>query len=127
MAPPQDDRRLDAMTGDEKRRHALEHGFVLDDSVSELGLGGDEYPWEDVEASRRNRRLRAKHPIAEGKSRYLAEARPCPQCQTPADELAWLYFESPPETWPMECGVAGWMTVCDSCRVLANFFSEVMS
>jgi hypothetical protein len=126
MAPPQDDRRLDATTGDEARGHAIRHGFSLDDSVSDL-VFADEYPWEDVEASRRNRRLQAKHPIAEGKSRYLAEAKSCPKCQTTADELAWLYFESPPETWPMECGVAGWMTVCDRCRVQVNFFSEVMS
>jgi hypothetical protein len=118
---------LDATTGDEARGHAIRHGFSLDDSVSDLVVGGDEYPLEDVQASRRNRRLQAKRPIAEGKSRYLAEAKSCPKCQRPADELAWLYFESPPETWPMECGVAGWMTVCDRCRVQVNFFSEVVS
>jgi hypothetical protein len=86
------------MTGDEKRRRVLEHGFSLDDSVSDLVVGGDEYPWEDVQASRRNRRLQAKRPIAEGKSRYLAEAKPCPKCHTAPNELAWFYFESPPET-----------------------------
>lgn len=31
-------------------------------------------PWEDVEASRRNRRLQRKHPVADGKKHYLAAA-----------------------------------------------------
>jgi hypothetical protein len=125
--PPENSPPSADMTGDEAREHALRHGFVLDDSVSDLLLGGDDYPWEDVQASRRNRRLQAKHPVTEGKNRYLRDANACPKCQTPAETLEWFYFRSPKETWPMQCGVAGWMVVCDRCRVQANFFSEVMS
>lgn len=117
----------EATTGDEARGHAIRHGFSLDDSVSDLVVGGDEYPWEDVQASGRNRRLQAKRPIAEGKSRYLSDARPCPKCGTPPDALSWLYFESPKETWTHECGVAGRLAVCDRCHVQVNFFSEVVS
>ncbi len=125
--PLEDDQPLDAMTLDERRDHALRHGFVMDDSPCDLALGEGDYPWEDVEASRRNRRLQAKHPQTEGKSRYLAIAKPCPKCETPADALTWFYFSSPKETWPMDCGTAGWMAVCYRCHVQVNYFSEVMS
>ena len=87
----------------------------------------DEYPWEDVNASRRNRGLQKKHPIEEGKSRYLARARLCPQCLADPEEMAWFYFSSPKETWRMECGTEGWMVVCDSCHIQVDYFSEVMS
>ena len=59
MALPEDEQPLDAMTGDELRDHALSHGFVLDDSLADPGfVARDEVPWEDVEASRRNRSAR---------------------------------------------------------------------
>ncbi len=91
-------------------------------------LGGEEdFPWEDVDAARTNRRLQRKHPSAQGKSTYLSRAKPCPQCGSKADELAWFYFESPSGTWNQLCGRAGWITVCDSCRVQVDFFLEVLS
>jgi hypothetical protein len=107
-------------------------GFILDDwSVNtspsckneiERGL-----PWDDVEASRRNRRLQKNHRLPEGIGTHFAEARPCPQCQSPANALSWFYFRSPKETWERECGVAGWMAVCDRCRVQVNFFIEAIN
>jgi hypothetical protein len=84
-------------------------------------------PWEHVDASRRNRRLQRKHPVAEGKSRYLAGAKACPTCNIEADALSWFYFESPQWTWDNLCGSAGWMLVCDNCKRQADFFEEVMS
>jgi hypothetical protein len=86
-----------------------------------------EYPWKDVEASRRNRRLQAKHPLTEGKNQYLASAKACPRCETVPESLNWFYFSSPKETWPQLCGVAGWIAVCDRCHLQVNFFDEVMS
>jgi hypothetical protein len=126
--PSDNDQPLDALTGHEFRAHALSHGYVLDDSLADFqfSLSG-EMPWEDVEASRRNRRLQGKHPTTEGKSQYLAKAKPCPKCNTSADALGWFYFRSPKETWPMLCGIAGWMAVCDRCHIQVNFFDEVMS
>ena len=50
----------------------------------------DKYPWEDVEAARKNRRLQRKHPIADGQISYMAVAKPCPQCGTAAGQLSWL-------------------------------------
>ena len=127
--PLQNAQQLDALAGDQLRAHALKHGFVLDDSLANCDvLGSNEtVPWPDVKAARRNRRLQGKHAPEEGKSRYLAEAAPCPNCKTPADGLSWFYFESPKETWPAECGCAGWMVVCDQCRIQVHFFIEVVS
>jgi hypothetical protein len=67
MASPEDEQALDAMNLEERRAHALRHGFVLDDSVADPDLlAQDGFPWEHVEASRRNRRLQKKHPMTVG-------------------------------------------------------------
>ena len=87
----------------------------------------DLYPWEDVEAARKNPRLQREHPIANGQSAYLATAKPCRQCHAPASQLNWFYFESPDETWKHLCGRAGWMTVCDRCHLQVDFFLEVLN
>lgn len=123
---------LDDLDGNELRANALKHGFILDDwsantdflQKNEMEL---EYPWEDVDASRRNRRLQKNHRLPEGIRTHFAYARPCPKCQTPSEALSWFYFRSPKETWPLDCGVAGWMAVCDRCRVQVNFFIEAVS
>ena len=86
-----------------------------------------EYPWEDVEASRRNRRLQKRHQLPEGIETHFSDAGPCPKCQTPPDALSWFYFESPKETWKMLCGTAGWMVVCDRCKKQVGYFEEVIS
>ena len=109
-----------------------DRGFILDDwSVNTSPFSknevGRDLPWADVEASRQNRRLQKRHPVPEGIGSHFAYARPCPNCESQADTLAWFYFRSPKETWAMECGVAGWMAVCDRCHLPANFFLEAMS
>jgi hypothetical protein len=113
-------------------RVEMDGGLVLDDRIlDEPFVPPDQseshLPWEDVEASRRNRRLQRKHPIEEGKTHYLANAKPCPKCQTPAEALAWFYFESPNWTWENLCGRAGWLIVCDRCRCQTDFFEEAIS
>jgi hypothetical protein len=107
-------------------------GFILDDwsvnTDSSSKKGADqELPWEDVDASRGNRRLQKRHLLPEDLNSHFATARPCPKCHSPADALSWFYFRSPKETWPMACGCAGWMAVCDRCHIQVNFFIEAMS
>ncbi len=84
-------------------------------------------PWEDVVASRRNRRLQKRNPVEEGRARHLKTARPCPKCGAAPETLAWFYFESPAITWETLCGRAGWITVCDSCHAQVDFFLEALS
>lgn len=91
-----------------------------------LVMGDEIYPWVDVEAARRNRRLQRRHPLSEAEG--LREgARSCPLCGRGPGELAWLYFESPKWTWEHLCGRAGWMTVCDDCHEQVEVFTEIMS
>lgn len=86
----------------------------------------DQCPWDDVDKARHNQRLQQKHPPGEADT-YRATAKPCPKCGKGSAELSWFYFESPKWTWENLCGRAGWMTVCDHCRVQVDFFLEVMS
>jgi hypothetical protein len=86
----------------------------------------DQYPWEDVDKARHNRRLQRNHPPGEA-DKYRGTAKPCPMCGKVSRELAWFYFESPKRTWENLCGRAGWMTVCDACHVQVDFFLEVMN
>ena len=89
--------------------------------------GQEPYPWADVKAARRNRHLQQEHSIEEARARYTTHAKPCPKCHAVATELSWFYFNSPEWTWEHMCGRAGWMTVCDKCRVQVDFFMEVMN
>lgn len=109
-----------------------DRGFTLDDwsantspfQKNEMGL---QLPWEDVKASRRNRRLQKRHPLPIDLVSHFAYARECSKCQASPNKLTWFYFRSPKETWATECGVAGWMAVCDDCRLQVNFFTDSIS
>ena len=85
------------------------------------------YPWEDVEASRGNARLQARHSRAEGWNAHGLNAIPCPKCDATPDRLSWFYFSSPEETWKMLCGCEGWITVCDACHWQVEFFVDCVS
>jgi hypothetical protein len=130
---PRDDvKALDAMSDDESRDQARALGFVLDDwSVNTDPFQKNEMdqrlPWEDVDASRRNRRLQKRHPLPIDIVTHFAQAKACPACHAPPKALTWFYFRSPTETWAMECGTAGWMAVCDRCRVQVNYFQDAIS
>jgi excisionase family DNA binding protein len=85
------------------------------------------FPWHQVNVARADHDLQSRHSIDTAKSQYHAEARPCPKCDTPPDQLTWIYFRSPEGTWAHKCGRAGWLVVCDSCRIQTDFFLELMS
>lgn len=71
------------------------------------------FPWEDVYACRDNGEASEKNEI---KNRLRNIIQPCPSCQKTIEDLEVLYFESPPETWRMMCGRAGWMVACFHCK-----------
>ena len=77
------------------------------------------FPWEDVDACRGKVHTRTPKP--------LDRARNCPQCAQAPAQLTWIYFESPAWTWQNMCGRAGWMTVCDDCRLQTQFFLETLN
>jgi hypothetical protein len=85
------------------------------------------FPWEDVHASRRDAELQAAHQPEEARARYIPEATPCPECNTPPARLTWIYFRSPDETWRMLCGTAGWLTICDWCERQVDYFEHMLN
>jgi len=87
-------------------------------------LSNDIFPWEDVEASRKeNGRSRKAKKIARSFKGIVS----CPSCGRESDQLSWFYFSSPPQTWEHMCGQAGWMAVCDHCHKQVMFDLEVMN
>ena len=85
------------------------------------------FPWEDIEAALRDRSLQAEHPVEQVREDLLSDARPCPKCGRGPESLTWFYFSSPPDTWELLCGRAGWMTICDPCQEEVDFFLEMMN
>jgi len=51
----------------------------------------------------------------------------CPKCGKGVKYLKVFYFKSPPETWEMLCGRAGWMVICEDCKKQVYFKTEVMN
>lgn len=94
--------------------------------LPQLPWGDVELPWRDVEDARRDHRLQTNHPASEAERRFARAGR-CPCCQASPETLSWFYFESPPPAWRLECGCAGWMAVCDRCRIQVYFAPEVTS
>jgi len=86
-----------------------------------------QYPWEEVDAARRNRRLQKRHPLPVDLPTHFAYARARPKCGAKIEKLTWFYFRSPKETWANLCGVGGWIAACDSCHIQADFFIGAMS
>jgi HEAT repeat protein len=98
-------------------------------------------PWEWVNASRENKYPESRAELDEmlgsvgssigeasaAKVTYRDRAHDCPVCSKPADQLAWFFFSTPPETWRALMGRAGWMTVCDDCHIQVDFFGGILS
>ncbi len=82
------------------------------------------FPWKDVEASMRETKLETWHGAPQD---YLQEARSCPLCNTAPEKLRWVFVSSPPWTWDQRRGRAGYLLVCDKCRLQVDFFCEVRS
>lgn len=51
----------------------------------------------------------------------------CPICGKPSEELCWIQFSSPPQTWRELCGRAGPMSICEECGWQVEFFCEMMN
>ena len=85
-----------------------------------------QYPWEDVDSARNDKRLQSEHPQLEAQS-YIEQSGPCPKCGKKAKDLTWFYFSSPEETWGWLCGSSGWMAVCDSCHLQVCYIEDCVS
>jgi hypothetical protein len=80
------------------------------------------FPWDDVEASRRE--PERHHPEGKAVPEPKVTATTCPCCSEP---LTWIYFSTPPWTWEQKRGRAGWLGVCDECHLQVDFALAVMN
>ena len=85
------------------------------------------FSWNEIIAMRNDENFQGQHEENKAKERYLKVASPCPECKTAAKDLAWFYFTSSERDWESLAGSAGWMTVCDKCKIQVDFFLEIMS
>ena len=82
------------------------------------------FPWEIVEQSLQDPQLEQFQGV---KEEYLVEAKSCPNCEAPPDELRWVYVQEAPQ--PSERPGAhshreGYLLVCDKCHLQVDFFCE---
>jgi hypothetical protein len=88
---------------------AMTRGFVL---------------WEDVEASARDQEPQTIH--EDTRRAAMASAPACPSCRRSPGELRWVYYKSEPWTRREGRGVAGWVGICDRCRLQVEFRPMVL-
>jgi len=85
------------------------------------------FPWEVVEQSLRDPQLERYQGV---KQEYLVEARFCPKCEAPPDELRWIYVREAGEAAQGSAGSGssprreGYLLVCEACRIQVDFFCE---
>jgi phage FluMu protein Com len=80
----------------------------------------DVFWWSAVNVCRQDNELQSRHSVADALHNYLQYAMACPRCKTGADQLTWIYFQSP---WKR--GKAnGWLVICNQCSIQVDFFVE---
>lgn len=51
----------------------------------------------------------------------------CPFCGKSSEELHWIHFCSPPQTWRDMCGREGALSICTNCGWQIEFICEIMN
>ena len=51
----------------------------------------------------------------------------CPFCGKPSEQLHWIHFCSPPQTWRDMCGREGALSICTNCGWQIEFICEIMN
>lgn len=61
---------------------------------------------------------------ADAKAKYGSEAYNCMKCGTVASKLHWIYYIHSFRPRYRGFGAGGWLTVCNQCNIVVNFFKE---
>ena len=51
----------------------------------------------------------------------------CPNCGRVSDQLTWIRFSSPKDTWQNLCGTSGPLSICTKCDMQVEYINEVMN
>ncbi|RMH13535.1 MAG: ADP-ribosylglycohydrolase family protein [Gammaproteobacteria bacterium] len=65
--------------------------------------------------------------VEQANKRLIMRASPCSTCGTKPADLKWFFYKSPQDSWDHLAGRAGWMTACERCRCVVDFFCEMIS
>jgi hypothetical protein len=82
------------------------------------------FPWSEVESSRADVELQRRAKEEAASDAMVFQLILCPCCNRP---VTWIYFSSPSWTWEKHCGRAGWLGICDPCRMQVDFSLVVMN
>lgn len=85
------------------------------------------FPRGDVDACRTDVSLQAGQDAIGARARFELQSRNCFGCGRPADEIEWIYFQSPLWTWTEQSGRAGWIVYCPRCDNQVTFHRSRMS
>lgn len=78
---------------------------------------------EDFLVSGANKSHNGLPSVEDAKERFLMQTLPCPVCETPPEQLSWIYLVISPWTSKEAEGKEGWVTICDRCKLQINFFA----
>jgi len=90
------------------------------------GEDGTIFPWEDVAEAKAKPVLQSNYRAGVAR-RYWGHKVACPRCGRGGHSLTWLYVRSPMWTWVELCGRAGYMAVCERCRVQVVFYCTLLN
>jgi hypothetical protein len=63
--------------------------------------------------------------VEEAKERFFQRGLPCPLCKTPPEQFSWIYLVIPPWASKDAEKKAGWLIICDRCKLKIDFFAEI--
>jgi len=58
------------------------------------------------------------------KKRFFPRGLTCPLCKTPPEQLSWVYLVIPPWASKDAEKKAGWLIICDRCKLKIDFLAE---
>ncbi|MCJ7664272.1 MAG: hypothetical protein MUO24_08525 [Desulfobacterales bacterium] len=61
--------------------------------------------------------------VEETKERFHWQALSCLLCKAPPEELSWIYLGIPPWASKDAEKKAGWLIICDRCKLKIDFFA----
>lgn len=108
-------------------RHALRAEAAIDWGTLEGKKHFALLPRREVHLCRTDVALQAAEDSLAARSRHGAHSRACFGCGRPAEDLEWIFFQSPLWTWTEQSGRAGWIVYCPLCDNQVSFHRSRMS
>jgi hypothetical protein len=122
--------RVEPLAGEGNRRPAANkyqtYGWTSSKmNVRDWSTPAPFFPWPHVQAQLEQIDAQVYRLAMEfAQEQFREEARDCPTCGHPAQELFWLGVDAPDEAWRGGEGQSGFLTVCTPCRAQVDFLVD---